>query len=200
MLSAASPYSGAVPVGIDKSWWNPMVRKLVSSYGALPILAAGFAWCACSAEYEELSLTRTRYEGDEIRLDGYWYNLIEDGELGFLYFLYRDGTLLNASCHFIEGEDPEETIRSSEWERGIRQARDCWGVFAVERGRISFERWYPFDGPERVYRDSGDILERERIHMDVYIRPSTGESRAADQLWYFREFAPKPDHANSFVK
>jgi hypothetical protein len=156
---------------------------------------------ACTADDEQLSLQRTRYEGDDIRLDGYWYHWHMYSDLQLVYFLYRDGTLLDASCYFGEGEDPEDAIRSAEWQRAVQERRFCWGVFVVDSDRIFLEKWTPpVNGGHGVGRKVGVIFDREHIHVDSVLSPSTGEATELDQDWYFKEFSPKPDHSNPFVK
>ena len=58
---------------------------------ALVVLFAG--GCKKWFEDEELTLPKTPYTGDELRTDGYYYNM-EDGKIWSTYFFYRNGVLL----------------------------------------------------------------------------------------------------------
>ena len=56
------------------------------------MLFIGMSSCSKWLENEKLTLQKTPYTGNELRTDGYYYDM-EDGKIWSTYFFYRNGIL-----------------------------------------------------------------------------------------------------------
>jgi hypothetical protein len=79
-----------------------------------------------------------------------------------------------------------------------------WGVFQVNGANIKFERWYPSSGgPLKAYISSGEILNDTTFLITESYRMQKGnktELKDRNETYYFREFSPKSDSTNKFIK
>ena len=64
-----------------------------------------------------------------------------------------------------------------------------------------FEKWYPNSpGQPKVYIREGKILNDTTFHITASYRPDGSERREKDEIYHFKQFSPKPDSTNNFVK
>lgn len=66
--------------------------------------------CSKMIQDDRLSLTRTNYSGNELRIDGYYYFMTEDN-LHFTYFFYRNGIAIHGGGN-APNTSPIEFIES----------------------------------------------------------------------------------------
>ncbi len=158
--------------------------------------------CGCHKLFSdnELTMKRKPYLGTELRTDGYYYNK----ELNFyrILFLYRNGVVL--ALPFSPSEealsDLEESFRNGEFYQKYKNNKRFWGVFAVANNSIVYEQWgINQGGGKPVWQFSGPILSDTSFLINKYLEPKTGESHEKNQIWYFKQFFPKPDSTNSFI-
>ncbi len=153
---------------------------------------------------DKLTLEKKPYIGNQLRIDGYYYKMdISSNTIGVTYFFYEDGTLLHGGGWPYEDqfEGLEASFRIENWYNIIKKHKLAWGIFQVEWNEISFERWYPSSGgPSPAYVRSGVILNDTTFVITKSIRSKTGEENELNETYHFKEFFPKPDSTNSFVK
>jgi hypothetical protein len=143
-----------------------------------------------------LSLQWEDYSGNALKLDGIYYFETEnfEGPLFQRYALYRNGIIRN-----LGGSKNIDDLRfpsgNSKYE---------WGVFQIDGTRIKFERWYPSSGgPLKAYIRSGEILNDTTFLITESYRMQKGkktEIRERNEVYHFRQFSPKPDSTNNFIK
>lgn len=78
-----------------------------------------------------------------------------------------------------------------------------WGVFQIKEDSIWIESWFDLDGPEKAYMQSGIILnDTTFVITEIYKNKRCKKKGLEDRnkVYHFREFYPKPDSTNSFVK
>lgn len=152
---------------------------------------------------DELSIVRKNYDGNQLRIDGYYYRVGYNGEINDGYFLYRNGVLISTGgiTHSLDEMD-NMMVNHYIDDKQYRKRKIDWGVFVVKSDSIVFERWYPH-GPNMAYVRSGKVLNDTTFHIKKSFRLVNGvetEIRERDEMYYFRVFSPKPDSTNNFIK
>ena len=164
-----------------------------------------FASNSCDKEVladEALTLKKIPYSSNQLRINGYYFQE-KDDNIFTIYFFYDDGTILYGGGSFPlnEIEDYESQFKSPEWISSVKASKIRWGVFQITDNKISFEKWYPSSGgPAPVYIRSGEILNDTTFLITKSIRSKTGEAKDLNEVYHFKEFSPKPDSTNNFVK
>ncbi len=152
--------------------------------------------CKKMNEFDDvLSLQRQNYQGNELFLDGFYYTETEnfEGIIFNRYAFYENGitrylgsSKLLLEPNFVSGN-----------------AKQTWGIFQIENGKIKFERWYPSSGgPLMAFVRSGQVLNDTTFHITESYRMQNGqktEIRVRDEIYHFQQFSPKPDSTNKFV-
>lgn len=159
-----------------------------------------------SCKSADLILPRRDLEAG-MRLDGYYYNNFFDSADGRprtnILFLYRNGVVLN--CHNLSSHDFEDMDAYIRKEFGgqydISDRRLSWGLVIVDESVIKIENWYPSTGgPMPVVIRNGVVLDDKTFRFTESTDQKGGDRNTLDQTYHFRQFSPKPDSTNNFVK
>lgn len=164
--------------------------------------------CACSRIFsgsESLTLPKRPYTGAELRIDGYYYYKYypSENEVYYsTYFFYENGIILyGGAVNETEIHRLENDFTTTEWLNAVRKYKDGWGLFNINQNKILFERWYPNSpGQPKVYIREGKILNDTTFHITVSYRPDGSERREKNEVYHFKQFSPKPDSTNNFIK
>lgn len=152
---------------------------------------------------DELSIVRKSYDGNQLRIDGYYYRVGFKGEINDGYFFFRNGVLISTGGITLSLDDMDNMMIKNYIDgKRYRKRKIDWGVFVVKGDSIYFERWYPH-GPNMAYVRSGKIINDSTFHIKKSFRLVNGletEIRERDEIYYFRVFSPKPDSTNNFIK
>lgn len=162
---------------------------------SLAIIAVSFSSCKKLFEDEELSLQRTDYIGTELRTDGYYYWRYQYEHDGFQYdrveprFLYRNGVFIFVNrLDFSKLEQQEEDFRKGTFYENIKNEKVQWGIFQISGSSIVFEGWDYSGGPFLTsYKENGEIINDTTF-------------RIKKAIFHFKQFSPKPDSTNRFIK
>lgn len=166
---------------------------------ALVVLFAG--GCKKWFEDEELTLPKTPYTGDELRTDGYYYNM-EDGKIWSTYFFYRNGVLLyGAGTDTLDDnlDKYDDWFVSEAFLEYIKTNKRRWGLFEIHDDSIVFERWVMAEGGFPVLRFSGNIIDDTTFIITRSEYPHQGDVYNKNEVFHFRHFSPKPDSTNIFI-
>lgn len=153
---------------------------------------------------DELSIKRTDYSGNELKISGYYYydygNSNPEGYMD-VYFLFRNGIILEGGT-FKKSElvDEEAKYQTSGWSASMRKYKDVWGVFKIQANNIEYERWYSGEPPLKSYVSSGVILNDSTFQITKSRRSNGKEVTSENTIYRFKAFSPKPDSTNTFVK
>ena len=153
---------------------------------------------------EKLTLQRRDYLGNELRTDGYYYYFNSQNSLNKEYIvvhvLYRNGIirLCGSSESFQDFENKIDIYNTS----NVKSYKEFWGVFIIEDDKITCERWrFARIGERRpTHTYIGKILNDTTINITESYYSNEKKRNTADQLWHFKQFSPKPDSTNSFIK
>lgn len=160
---------------------------------ALALLLILLALNGCKAfKDDELSLTKQPYNGDKLKMEGYYYEINpHTNGIGEAAFLYRDGTMLFCGGSG-ENDDPfgfiENLLASPDFIEHAKEHAFYWGVFQIDGSAIQYERWYQSDGALPVRRSEGNILNDTTFVVDD------------NTVFHFRHYTPKPDSTNQFIQ
>lgn len=170
------------------------------------IVAYMIVCCSCSSDRiwkdDELSINRTYYTGNQLKIDGYYYQKYGNPEKLTIYLFYENGTLLFAGDGYELSKlnEFEQAITSQDFVSKLHELKYCWGLFTINTNTIQFERWYPSQPPLKAYIRSGIILNDTTFQITKSIRSNGNEESIENEMFYFKKFSPKPDSTNSFVK
>ena len=174
------------------------------------VLAVVFSSCKKLFEDEELSMERVDYTGTELRTDGYYYyryqyyNSREDSLYDWFipWFLYRNGVwLYGGAWGYSRMEEVEKKFEDGSFYDLCKDDKLSWGVFQISDSVIEFEGW-----------DSGEHLSKPTVKQYAKIVNDTTFCRCSKRAindenllklghWFhFKQFSPKPDSTNSFIK
>ena len=149
----------------------------------------------CGCKDEELSLKRTPYTGNELRIDGYYYRKIPDLEIRFFY---RNGIVRYGGGGYSSFEELDNCILNHQIVDG--SSKTDWGVFLINGNTIKFEMWYPpSGGGTPTYIREGEILNDTTFHITESYRSDGSERSEKNEMYHFRQFYPKPDSTNKFI-
>jgi hypothetical protein len=166
-------------------------------------------FCNCSKDNlwkdDELSIPKTPYLGNELRMNGYFYHPYGTPEKLTIYFFYKDGTILLAGDHYEMNNrvEFEQSFTTNEFIEKRRNIKYCWGVFKIEGNNIRFERWYPSEKPYKSYIREGIIMNDTTFQINTSYRMVNGkktELASENEIYHFRQFSPKPDSTNQYIK
>ena len=157
--------------------------------------------CSFLCDDDELSLPLIPYTGNELRIDGYYYQIGDDGK-GFydVYFFYKNGIILNLGGGQNSLYELDEYVERCKQNKYVYSSKIGWGIFVIEGNNIKFERWYPKEKPYYAYVREGIILNDTTFHITKSYRSNGTNYSPEDEIYYFRKFSPKPDSTNNFIK
>ncbi len=171
---------------------------------------------------ENLILPKESFIGANLKTDGYFYFFSNknagygyDGKIFNSFILYRNGIFYNVgSGHYDDNLSIEanlklldsNVIRRTEDEKEYINTHIGWGVFKVQGSEIKVERWLSGNGGAYPTQTLiGKIKNDTTIHFHTQIgnNYNTGGKKKTyeiDETYRFRQFSPKPDSANVFIK
>ena len=173
-----------------------MVKKICLSI-SLVLLLIG-----CDTKRRYLTMNKAPYNGDELRIDGYYYSnpRYENGPIRVAVF-YPDGF-----CFFI-GVEPKGTDTLSYIENEIllndsyisklKREPDHIGVFEVAYPDIVIEAW---ETKSIIFRWHGEIVDETTFLIKEAKSNRTNKVEQQNLTFRFVEFSPKPNSSNDFTR
>ncbi len=175
------------------------------SFFTIIIILTFFSCKLFETEYDEFTLKKQNYTGNELRIDGYYYREFEsDCQSLKIYFLYRNGIILRGGNPCIDEIGIRENeFSNGEWSKYVEEDEISWGVFVIENDTIKFERYNPPSGPGYLHSlvREGPIINDTTFRIIRLYWFKDGEKiiTETDDLYHFKKFAPKPDSTNNFI-
>ena len=127
---------------------------------------------------DKLSIEKRTYKGEELRIDGYYYNNYYNNYYNMI-FIYCDGILLyGGATKYSELSKKEERITTESWIKETKRYKYDWGLFNIDNNIIKFERWYPSSGgPLKAYVRKGIILNDTTFVIKESYRMVNGKKK-----------------------
>lgn len=155
--------------------------------------------CEKSVDDMPFSLNKQSYNGNSLRIDGYYYQKYGNPEKLTIYFFYSNGILLHAGDGYTF--DIEDKFTSGQLYEKLKENKYCWGLFLIDGKKIQFERYYNTDElSKKAYIRSGEILNDTTFKITKSVRSDGAEERTRDEMFYFKPFKPKIDSTNRWIK
>ncbi|MDO5666029.1 MAG: hypothetical protein Q4G63_12350 [Bacteroidia bacterium] len=156
--------------------------------------------CSKFVTWDEFALKQTRYDGAELKINGYYYKLGEDGRYQSCYCFYKNGVLLNMGGYKSSISEVDEYIKQRFILRDFCYSnKPCWGIFVITGRKIQFEHYYITDQLVKAsYIREGRILNDSTFHITVSYRSDGSERGDENEYYHFRKFE-KPDSTNVFL-
>jgi hypothetical protein len=153
---------------------------------------------------DELSLSRQDYTGNQLRIDGYYYfNYTNEEDYVRTYFFYKNGLILSGGSSLLSKlPDLEKSYKDGTYYNHVKSNKLVWGAHQIEGSKIAFEGWYG-EKPYRVYGQEGVILNDSTFRITQSYRMKNGKKKEVEsenEVYHFKQFSPKPDSTNSFIK
>ena len=162
------------------------------------VLCILFLFFGCKDE--ELLLSKIPYTGNEIRIDGYYY--LQENKQTWIRFFYRDGVILVFNFGFpITNLDAVDAKIAEEYEK-YKNDKLSWGVFSVAGSVIQYSKWGPSVGGGLTSNKCMGTIENDTTFCLIKSIYYTGgiDDFNDNERYYFRQFSPKPDSTNNFIK
>jgi len=177
--------------------------KAIVCFGIYMILPALFSCEKPNIFFsDKLSLERQDYTGNQLRIDGYYYNLYDtlSADIKYSYFFYRNGVVLSGSAG-SNFEELEETFNSEGFTNNIKKNRSGWGLFKIYESEITIEEWVPMEPPYHAYTRSGEIIDDTTFVITKSWRNKRKKEtlKTINEVYHFKQFSPKPDSTNTFI-
>lgn len=153
-------------------------------------------------EDDPLYTKKMDYNGNEIKLNGYYYKSNDTNYYSEGHFFYRNGIFIDVGGLRNSLSEYDEYIIDVMNYEYYKNQKACWGVFIIEDDKILLERWQPFN-PFRAYIKQGEILNDTTFQLTKIYRMVNEEKTdeiEINEIFHFREFSPKPDSTNVFIK
>ena len=152
---------------------------------------------------DKLSINRTNYTGNQLKIQGYYY-LQKNQHFYDIYCFYNNGIALAAGGLFLSVVEMDDYLnREFINNNNYQKYKYNWGAYTINNATIQFERWYPSDPPLKAYVREGTILNDSTFTISSSYRIKDGnktEVEARNETYHFKAFSPKPDSTNSFVQ
>lgn len=171
------------------------------------IISSLLSSCFCEPLWEWLNpddkgtLQQKAYEGNEIRIDGCYYCLNEDGdELRYYFIPYRNGVIAGPEYSGKAVSEIDNFQVFFERDYRPREFRDYWGLFVIEDSLISLEYYLPSMYGHHAYLMKGRILNDTTFHMTSGKQSDKSSYEQIDKLFHFCPMDVKPDSTNKYYR
>ena len=153
---------------------------------------------SCCLEKDDVLPNAIHYTENQLRMDGYYYQIAYNGEIYRPFVMYINGILINIGGFGSTIEEVDEYIRKNYvQDTWYKKNKYKWCVFFIEDNTIRINRLSE-DYPHREIVQEGVILDDTTFRITKYSTDS--RVKECDEMYYFREFSPKPDSINKYLK
>lgn len=152
---------------------------------------------------DSLTMIKRPFNGNQLRIDGYYYQLYNNQYFDAMIF-YQDGTIITPGGVKESIEDMDNYITNSFLKKeDYKNVMYWWGVFIIDNNNISFEMWYPSEAPYKAFISEGKIINSTTFLITKRYRLVNGMQTNIKEIndeYHFKQFSPKPDSTNNFIK
>ena len=139
---------------------------------------------------KDFSFERMDYEGDELKINGYFYREFNTDSYE-VFYLYKNGVIYGPHIYPISTINELEDFLAKDALESNEENPTSWGVFKINGKNIIIEEWGEgTGGPYPVIEREGIIENNNSINFSVPI----------DVIFEFQEFSPKRDSINEWIE
>jgi hypothetical protein len=191
------------------------MKKLIIMVGIFLVSCVGF---------EPLVSSKRDYIGQNLKTEGYYYLYSNysnstgyKADLFDCFILYKNGIYYNVSKGSYDTKlNISENLKKLDTninyhvtkQQDFLSQRPNWGVFHIIGSEIEIESWVFSSGggdyPTRILK--GEIKNDSTIHFHTKLESVPLQANrkkktfSIDETYHFRQFSPKPDSTNKFIK
>ena len=148
---------------------------------------------------DKLSIKPISYEGNELKINGYYYQhhyLGKPGEDLSVHVLFRNGIVRYIGGGYKNFNEIEVKISDP----NLYDGKTAWGIFVINRDVITFEQWHSgMGGGLPVFFREGKILNDTTFHFTAAYRLDGTHRNEVEELYHFRQFSIRPDSTSRFI-
>lgn len=158
---------------------------------------------SCSKRLDELMMNKSPYTGNELRIDGYYMSSPNSSMYVGVGIFYRDRVCI----HFFFRPETMETMDYIESEFLLNESfindaksKPSWlGVFEINDKSLNFETW---EAGRNIttFNHLADMLNDTTFILQEKVDNLLNSSSTENLTYRFKEFNPKPDSTNMFIK
>lgn len=162
-----------------------------------------FLVLSCEKKLYDLGMEKIPYDGNELKINGYYYSTPDsNGDIGLAVF-YRDGFCIHMfldinskdTLHYIENK----YLLDNAFIIDIKQTPNWIGVFQIDNSKIEYETWVAMRHiPTFSYY--GEILNDTTYKLTKWIANDIDVTYPLELTYKFKKFDFKPDSTNTFIK
>lgn len=157
--------------------------------------------CKEAFEDEKFTIAQNNYYGKELKTDGYYYSG-KDENTSIVIF-YQNGIVFFSGSGRNK-EEFEELFNDGYFVNGLKDNPFCWGIFKITTDSIFIESYISLaELKMRVIQESGIIMNDTTFRLTRTFSPYNTvmiNEEKIDTYYYFKQFNPKPDSTNNFIK
>ncbi len=166
-----------------------------------------FTNCKDWFEDEYYTLEKRPYTGTEIKTNGYFYSyensegVYDNTGISVLVF-YKDGTSIHFGTRGNNVDVENDVFKENPlW---LKNNKNLWGIFNIDNDTIRIEGLNS-DGRVRAYMYTEIvIIKNDTTICLIRVQSSTGKAATTPYIknttYHFKQFSPKPDSTNVFIK
>jgi hypothetical protein len=127
------------------------------------------------------------YRGKELQIDGYYY--YQQDNTTKIKFFYRNGVILSGiSCNSLDLNTVEQEMLNQY--NSFHKNKIGWGIFQIIDNKINIEVWTTSVGGGLPIFRWYALIENDTTFRVEY----------SGEVYHFRQFFPKPDSTNQWIK
>ena len=171
----------------------------MKNFGYILLFSILLNSCHLLFQDEKLMLPKKDYTGNELRIDGYYYYHPEPNSTRVLFF-YRNGVMIDFISYFPTTDLTVVDKSIADMYEKLKDSKYIWQVFLIEGSTIQCSGWgSSVGGGLPSYKCIGTI-ENDTTFRFIKSIDSKGREFEKNDVYHFRQFSPKPDSTNVYIK
>lgn len=144
---------------------------------------------------------KSSYNGNDFRLDGYYYSLDKRDFVAklYIYFFYPDGTVLFWGNSDYDTANVEETLlqlerffKMEKRNNAMKGSHYDWSAFEVKDKNISLKSWAMSENFKKGTYESSLTIINDSLLIE--------NNSSFQDYWHFKKFADKPNNSSCPIK
>jgi hypothetical protein len=159
---------------------------------------------SCKVAFNDLTMVRAPYFGNELRIDGYYYlNPDSENNMSIAVF-YRNGVCIHITVRLMAQDISDfvenDILLNDAFIVRLKNSPDCIGVFHINEESIAFERWEATGSNITTMSYFGKILNDTTFLLTKRVDNDINKSYSINETYRFKQFNPKPDSTSVYIK
>lgn len=164
------------------------------------LLSFNFFSCSKVLPDDVFVLKKADNISKRLKLNGYYYQKWENEKIYGVNVFFSNGNNLFLGDNTTIKE-LETNLNNDSWLKNIYKHKTWWGLYEINGDDIKFERYYPSSGGGLpAYIRSGKIINDSTFVITQSKRSDGTGMQEKNETYHFRQFSPKPDSTNNFIK